>query len=310
MKEIAIAVCFDENYALNGAMVLYSAAKNIEKNVKIRAYIVDGGISEKTKKRFNRILRNNLNIIWLNPDLSMFDNLSLSSWTTKVAHARLLLPYIIKDDIKKIIYLDSDILVIDNIFCLWEVNLNNYLLAAFQDTTYTNVYKKVNSQVLIEAGMNRFSPYFNSGFLLLNKKLCGDENILKDYIEILKSIGNKFTHCNQDAMNIIFKNKWVKLNREKQYEMTSNNYFCKKNKKLKKNLVFIHYTGKTPGFPGCKHPKKNIFYYYVYNSKWFSKKEFITWRSKILINDFYNSIFVNCFKKIKKFYSLFQDIKK
>jgi hypothetical protein len=49
MKEIAIAVCFDENYALNGAMVLYSAAKNIEKNVKIRAYIVDGGISEKTR---------------------------------------------------------------------------------------------------------------------------------------------------------------------------------------------------------------------------------------------------------------------
>jgi len=273
MKEISIAVCFDENYALNGAMTLYSAAKNIEKNVKIKAYIIDGGIIEETKKRFNKILRKNLDIIWLEPDLSLFDNLPLSSWTTKVAHSRLLLPYIINDDIKKIIYLDSDILVIGNLLCLWEIPLNNYFLAAFQDITYTNVNKKVNSQVLIDAGMDGLSPYFNSGFLIINIYLWKKNDILRKYIEILKNIGNKFTHCNQDAMNIIFNNKWLKIRKEMQYG----------HKKIEKNIVLIHYTGKIPGFPGCSHPKEDLFYRYVYSSNWFSKSEYYLWRFKLLI---------------------------
>lgn len=301
MKEISIALCFDENYALNGAMALYSAAENIQKNVKIKAYIIDGGIRKETKERFKKILSRNLDIVWLTPDLSIFDNLPLSSWTTKVAHSRLLLPYIIQDDIKKIIYLDSDILVIGDLLNLWKIPLNNYFLAAFQDTTYTNVYKKVNSQVLVEAGMNSFFPYFNSGFLIIDINSWKKNNILLEYIEILRNIGNKFTHCNQDAMNIIFNNKWIKLKKEMQYKNKTNNYFFEKYKKLEEYLVFIHYTGKKPGFPGCKHPKKSIFYEYVYSSHWFSKKEFIIWRTKVQIKDVYNSIVTNSFKKIKKY---------
>ena len=257
MKEILIALCFDDYYALNGAMVLYSIAKNIKRNVKIRAYIIDGGIRKETKEKFKKILRRNLDIVWLNPDLSIFDNLPLSSWTTKVAHSRLLLPYIIQDDIKKIIYLDSDILVVGDLLRLWKIPLNDCFLAAFQDSTYTNVYKKVNSKVLVDAGMNRLSPYFNSGFLMIDVSLWKKYDILRKYIEILGNIGNQFTHCNQDAMNIIFNNKWKQIKKEIQYD--NNTHICslKKMEKITGRISLSILLVKLLDFQNANILKKN-----------------------------------------------------
>lgn len=297
MKEISIAVCFDENYALNGAMVLHSAAQNIKKGIKIKAYVIDGGVKEKTKKRFKKIAKDNLEIIWLKPDLSIFNDLPLSPWTTKVSHARLLIPNIIPKRIKKILYLDSDMLVLDDITELWKLSLGNHVLFALQDLTYSHVHKKTNSQALIAAGMASSSPYFNSGLLFINLFNWGKNDVLSKYIEILYKMGHKFTHCNQDALNIILNDKWKPLNH---YWLAANTIYQSSKegiKKIVKNKKMIHFTGTTPGLVGCKHPLKDIFYKYVFHSSWFSKREYFLWRSNLFIKDIHYS----ALRKVKLF---------
>jgi lipopolysaccharide biosynthesis glycosyltransferase len=284
-KEISIVVCFDENYALNGAMTLYSTSQNIRDGVKIKAYIINGGVKEKTRKKFKKIESDTLEIIWLNPDLSIFDNLPLSSWTTKAAHARLLVPDLIKEE--KIIYLDSDMLVLDDIYELWNVLFGKYIIAASQSLVAPSVNKRPNCNILIEAGMNKKSPYFSTGLLLINTNRWKRKNILGEYISLLKNMGTKFIYRNQDPLNVILENSWKKLDEE--WQVTTPTFYSlkKEDQKLAKNAKIIHFTGTPPGFPRCNHPKKKIFYDYVIHSGWFSAIEYINWYIELLIKDFF-----------------------
>ncbi len=290
---MSIAVCFDENYTLNGAITLYSASRNIRDGIKIKAYIIDGGVKEKTKKKVKRIESNDLEIIWLNPDLSIFDNLPLSSWTTRVAHARLLLPDLIKEE--KILYLDSDMLVVDDIYKLWEIPFNKNIILAWQDSKYPYVNKKKNYKILTGAGMKLVAPYFNSGLLLIDINKWKKGNILNKYIKLLKSIGKSFTHRNQDALNIILENKWKKLNNDWQVATTTFLSNKKEDIELSKKAKIIHFTSIPPGKPGCRHPQKKIFYNYVYDSEYFSKQEYFWWRFVLLIKE----IFYKLISKIR-----------
>jgi lipopolysaccharide biosynthesis glycosyltransferase len=302
IKEISIAVCSDENYALNAAMVLYSAIMNVQENVKIKAYIIDGGIDETTKKRFGKVIRQtNLEIIWLKPDLSIFDNLPLSSWTTKVAHARLLLPDIIPANIEKILYLDSDMLVIKNLGKLWNVPFDGNILLAWQDSKYPKVYKKPNSQTLISAGMSPSSTYFNSGLFLINISQWKKNNILSKYVKLLTEIGDNCTHCDQDLMNIILEGKWKPI--DKHWQVASSKIFrsrAKSDQRMVKKCRIIHFTGVPPGFPRCRHPKKALFYNYVDNSGWFSKCGYFKWRLMLFVKGLYYAYLFSAKGLLKK----------
>lgn len=301
MKEISIAVCTDENYALNAAMVLYSAAQNVQKESSIKAYVVDGGISDETKKRFKKIMKGTkLNIIWLNPDLSIFDNLPLSSWITKIAHSRTLLPYIIPENSEKILYLDSDMLILEDITKLWDTPLNDVTLAASESSIYSHIYERPDAKTFINAGMDPSSPYFTSGLLLINISKWKENDTLSKYIKILKEMGNEFKYRTQDPLNIILENKWKPIDANWQVIGLIYHSSDLYHKSLVKNAKIIHFTNTPPGFPKCNHPKKSLFFKYVYHSGWFSKGEYLKWRYRLLIKGLYYAPYLKFLKeKIK-----------
>jgi lipopolysaccharide biosynthesis glycosyltransferase len=298
MKEISIAVCTDENYALNAAITIYSTAKNLQEGI-IKAYIVDGGINFKTKKRIEKILKfKKLDLIWLKPNLSIFDNLHFATWTSKVTHARCLIPDLIPDSIQKILYLDADMLVLKDINKLWNTPFGGKVLLACQGQKYPYVSKRSKHKFLINAGMKPSSPYFNAGLLLINILEWEKYSVLNNYIKLINEFKD-FTIPGQDALNVIFENKWKPL--DKYWQVVSPIYHSsnKYNKKIAKNANIIHFTGIPPSFPRCNHPKKSLFYKYVYQSGWFSIKEYLEWRSKLLIESLFYIIYSLAMKVIR-----------
>lgn len=170
------------------------------------AYIANKALYDKLPTAVNSLLSNNQEvdkiyllieddeIPYINSQKIKFINLSKRNDIVKsginctkrypyTTMARCFLPSIIREN--KILYLDVDTTVNASIKELWNVSLGaNYAAARFET-----------------------EDYFNSGVLLMNLQLIkGCEKKLHD---LLKNC--KFAFPDQDAMNIVFKNRVAKL---------------------------------------------------------------------------------------------------
>jgi len=54
-SKISIVLGADDNYALPLAATLYSILKNVNQQTRLHFYVLDGGLSEDSKKRITRV---------------------------------------------------------------------------------------------------------------------------------------------------------------------------------------------------------------------------------------------------------------
>lgn len=90
----------------------------------------------------------------------------------------------------KIIYLDSDVVVLDNLSKLWNYNIEDYLLGAVED--------KYSDMMKCHANLDYNDIYINSGVLLMNLKKFRKINLEETIFEKLREYN---TYSDQDVLN-------------------------------------------------------------------------------------------------------------
>lgn len=154
------------------------------KNMKeISVYIIEDNISINNKNKLEQIAKQygrDLFFITM-PDVNEEFHLDLKKvrgdWIFN-SYCRLFLNKLLPKDIKKVLYLDSDVLILNDLTDLWNTDINNYCLAAVMDYISIDYYNLF--------GLNKNARYCNSGVLLINLELWEQNNIndlVRDYIK-------------------------------------------------------------------------------------------------------------------------------
>ncbi|PTU32922.1 glycosyltransferase family 8 protein [Stenotrophobium rhamnosiphilum] len=111
---------------------------------------------------------------------------------------RLLFPEL-APGLDKALYLDCDIIVVNDLAPLWQMDISNYLWGAVCNP----LYPSMEPWPLIELGLPTLGDYVNSGMLLMNLKRMRDEKVIgkfRDYVTAHPKI-----NCpDQDAINALF----------------------------------------------------------------------------------------------------------
>lgn len=110
-------------------------------------------------------------------------------------------------ELKKVLYLDSDIIVQGNIGELYRVELGKYYLAAVKEMG-DKENKDGYSSIAAKLGLKEHH-YFNSGVLLFNLTAFRAEKLAAKLIEYRKNGQNYF--MDQDAFNVICRSNWLHL---------------------------------------------------------------------------------------------------
>ena len=100
---------------------------------------------------------------------------------TKPTYYRLLLPYILRVD--KCIYLDSDIVVVDNLRKLYEIDINDYMIGGVKAPTYHLLEEKEDYKD--KSGLVNMDQYINAGVLLMNLKEMRRSDFVKSALEMV-----------------------------------------------------------------------------------------------------------------------------
>lgn len=117
----------------------------------------------------------------------------------KEMYFRLLCGEILPQDVKKVIYLDPDILIINPINDLWEVDLEGNMIAAATHTGITNLTSEINK---IRLGTDH--EYFNSGVMLLDLEKTRANVNLEDILGVIEKHGAELLLPDQDVLNFLY----------------------------------------------------------------------------------------------------------
>lgn len=265
-KFINVVFASDNNYAQHIAVVIASImAKTKEK---VCFYVINDNISkDKIEKLKNTTDTFKAKIEFISVPEDKFSNVYLSGHVSKAAYFRLALADILPNDIKKVIYLDVDLLVFDDVKKLWQIDLRDLPLAAVPDygIMASGRLCKQKQQVI---GLPLGEKYFNSGVLVVNLKEWRKEDNAKQILEIINN--NQFPHHDQDALNKFFMYKWKVLDLRWNVIPPVFNLFPKilLNKKFRKNAVnarknmaIMHYAGRYKPWEFTLHKGFNEKYY-------------------------------------------------
>lgn len=124
---------------------------------------------------------------------------------TKAAYYRILLPEILDEKIEKVLYLDCDMIVSGTVEELYNLELDQYALAATLDCMpFNSIHRK---QLQTEADERTFC----SGIMLINLNYWRENNAIQKLLDFsIKDRKPVFLH-DQDSLNYVFKKKWFLL---------------------------------------------------------------------------------------------------
>ncbi len=294
---IHIVVGIDNNYVQQCAVTIVSALMNTSANYYFTFHIMNVGLSDVSKNKLESLKKIRPFDIYYE-DLSHcdFSRFPLNrNWISAATYYRLFLSDVISNDIDKCIYMDTDMIVEDNIAELWEYNIEDYLAGVVEDENSKMNQERLNLD---------FNNYFNAGLLLLNLKKIREYNIIDKAIEFYNQNKEKITLQDQDILNGVMNGKckflplrW-NINTPAYMNESVNHFYSMEDENwAKQNPAIIHFTGEfKPWFTYCKHPLKNEYKRYLEltnleeDIKAFNKREMLakfycwkkSWDSKTL----------------------------
>lgn len=197
-------------------VTIFSMLKNSSSNKIFDIVILNVDISEENKNKVKT-----LNEIFTNANIRFFDIGRLIENYTFIANNhisvetfyRLFIPEIFSK-YKNVIFLDSDLIVKNDISVLLEICNNSYVINAAHDADFESQYysnskiKKYTEEVL---QIDNVENYFQAGVFVFNIESFNSKYKLKDLLDYASS--REFIYLDQDILNAFFKNdiKYIDL---------------------------------------------------------------------------------------------------
>jgi lipopolysaccharide biosynthesis glycosyltransferase len=214
-NKISIVVASDNFFAIMIAALLKSIDVNHATDEHIDFYIIDDGISAVNRKRLETIADpKRITLRWFkSKDIVPKDihiPMDKSSFPVTV-FLRIFIPYMIDQETDKVIYIDVDTIVQDDISRLWNIDLGDYTIGAVQDYAKTVDCRWAGIPNYKQLGLAGDTKYFNSGVLLINPKKWRQQDITNEVISVLGKYREHVVMPDQYGLNVVFANKWKEL---------------------------------------------------------------------------------------------------
>ena len=206
MNKIPIVYITDDNYAMPTIVSIISLLKNKCKNTLPDVYVIGIDLSDKNRAYFKNID----NITLLNLENKYSDIKIKETYVSKAAFFKFDIAEIFRNH-DKILYLDSDTLILDDLAEFFKTDLENLYAGVIKDCI-GEIMCKDNERLKIK-------NYFNSGVMLLNAEKMREDNISEKLLENKKN--SAIDYLDQEIFNITFKDSVKYLSPDYNYMVTN-----------------------------------------------------------------------------------------
>lgn len=211
---IPIFFAIDDGYIPFLAVAIKSLIENASKEYEYIIKVLHTNVKEKNVRKIKKFETENVNIEFVN--LSYYikkvqDKLYTRDYYTNTTYFRMFLPELYPQ-YDKVLYLDSDIVVLGDISQLYNTEIGTNLVAAAPDDIiqYNKVFQEYAEKVV---GVVKYQNYFNAGILLMNLDQLRKFNFQDKFLYLLGTV--KFSVAqDQDYLNRLCKGRVTLINNQ------------------------------------------------------------------------------------------------
>ena len=255
--------CFDNNYNKQAFTSIYSLLSNTDSKLNFhiihKSQDTDDFIPYKIKnhKNLNKV------IVYKFKDKANFPNLD-DVHVSEATYYRLFIQNYIKNDIEDLIYLDSDIICINN-FDLEAKKYINNLKSSQNIIGAKTEFKSGNKE-----GLERFNilnkNYFNAGVLFIDYKKWRQKEIGIKLIDNLVNNKQHLKYWDQDLLNLFFNGSYIELTEYLNFkvQLSETEFKFTLSEKQEQNALFLHFSGKFKPWSLKGALNENSAYYHKY----------------------------------------------
>ncbi|MCB2408510.1 glycosyltransferase family 8 protein [Hymenobacter lucidus] len=261
---IHAAIAFDEGYITPVYVLLTSIFVN-NKDCQVQVHAIATDVSDTEKAKIVAYVRQqggNMHFYELSPEVTEGFPVpdEQEAYITLATYYRLFFPRLIPQEIERLLYLDVDMLIVGNLLGLYQTDLGEYTVGAIMEA---------EMPLRPEIGMNRLEDYFNAGVLLMDMYKWREQHITDQALRIIATQPEKLQYHDQDALNMVFKGKWYRLDSRYNlmkayipYDLPKRDY-----EKFLQDKVIIHYNGRNkPWHRACENKFRFLYPQYLHQS--------------------------------------------
>ena len=129
---------------------------------------------------------------------------------SNIVYARLMIDRLVGPDVERVLYLDCDMLVRDNIEKLFDIDMEGKPIAAVRDS----IGAFITARRDLKGNRDIFDiadPYFNAGMVLIDVGQWRAADIMGRMEQALKDGVMQRIYYDQDFLNLVFANNWLVL---------------------------------------------------------------------------------------------------
>lgn len=266
-----ISCSTDDNYAQHCGVMLCSLFENNKQSqYVIHILMTKETLSEGNCNKLRRLIESyNSECIFHNVDCTLLREMPDREVRPlgAAAYYRLLFSTILDVSIHTVLYLDCDIIVNGNIDAIFELELDDYALAAVQDVEFYDDEHRMEIPVPYEKCM------FNSGVIYVNLDYWRKHDVENKLLYYARKIRKRCLH-DQDALNAMFHHKWFRLppkwNKFNSGCIKKKNFLTKNDwKEYMESPIIIHFLSSLKPWqdvPGLRY--SNLYLKYIALTEW------------------------------------------
>lgn len=207
----------DENYVEIAGVSIESLFENNKEVDEIRLFIVEDGISKESKRKLEQTADKFERTVTFvpKPDIRKLAGTDLLTlrWSDS-AFSRLYLDLVFEKypEVKKVLYLDCDTMILDCLKPLWDVNIDEFPGAAVLECM-GDWHKRI-------VGTKACDHFFNSGVMLLNVEVWKKDGIAHLCTKFIKEHKGKIEYVDQGVINGVLARKLLVLDSPR-YNLTA-----------------------------------------------------------------------------------------
>jgi lipopolysaccharide biosynthesis glycosyltransferase len=266
MKEvtpITIVVACDDHYMILTAALLKSIEMNHSTGEPIEVYIVEDNVSSRNKNRLLSSVGSSMLLYWIKMSEAIPEGMSLPVVNNTYplnTFIRLFIPHFIPQHIKKVIFMDVDMIVLGDISKLWHTDIGDHIIGAVTDSITKTLGNGIANYEQLR--LNPASKYFNAGLQIINTDKWREQHMTEKIVNLINE-NRKFAALgDQYGLNIGLAEQWQEID-------PLWNYFSNGNHP---HPYLIHYYHRKPFYKTYFNNYQEIFYEYLDYTAWKNTK--------------------------------------
>ena len=268
-QNIPVFYAVDDNYVPFLAVSLESLVAKISEENFYEIRVLYTKLTDEHQKALKKYEKKNVSVefVNLNEKIDRIANkLYTRDYFSMTTYYRLFLPDLYPD-LDKVLYLDSDTVILYDIANLYNIDLGTNLVGAIPDGSVAST-KEFQDYVELVVGLKAHKNYFNAGIMLMNLKELREYRFQVKFMYLLDTVKFKVAQ-DQDYLNRLCKGRVTIIDNEWNTMPAANPEIRSKNPKL------IHYNLSFKPWHLDNVPYEEYFWDFAWQTEFYDEIRYI-----------------------------------